>query len=552
MRDARRSPAVDQKGVVSDDARPRLAHARGVTSPFLHDWLFFHSELTPDAPAVATPTMRLSYGDLADRVRTLAGHLAASGIGPGDRVLIALPNAPATVVTGLAVNALGGTAVEVNRAWSPDVLAEIVTRSRVRRAFVWGRDARMWGTVLAGGPIDQLWVVHPGALPGALRDALRGVPASLLLEDGRIDPDLGPAPLPRTPELRADWPALILYTSGSTGRPNGVVQTFRNVDANTRSIVEYLELTAEDRALIVLPLFYCYGRSILQTHLFAGGSVILDNRFAFPRVVLEALASEQCTGFAGVPLTFEILRRQVDVSSIAFPRLRYLTQAGGAMAPDTIAWVRTAFHSAKLFVMYGQTEATARLSYLPPERAADKVGSIGIPIPGVEMRVLDERGRQLPPGEVGELVARGDNVTPGYLDEPEETAAILRNGWLWTGDLASRDADGFFYHRGRAKEILKIGGHRVSPVEIEHMIERHPDVAEAAVIGVHDDLMGEVPAALIVSRPGRTPTEADLRRFCREHLPAYQVPVTFDLVEALSRNESGKLLRAELATRYRD
>ena len=430
---------------MSDDARPRLAHARGVTSPFLHDWLFFHSERTPDAPAVATPTMRLSYGDLADRVRTLAGHLAASGIGPGDRVLIALPNAPATVVTGLAVNALGGTAVEVNRTWSKDVLAEIVTRSRLRGAFVWGRDARTWGTVLAGGPIDQLWVVHPGVLPGALRDALGGVPASLLLEDGRVDPDLGPAPLPGTPELRPDWPALILYTSGSTGRPHGVVQTFRNVDANTRSIVEYLEITAEDRALIVLPLFYCYGRSVLQTHLFAGGSVFLDNRFAFPRVVLEALASEQCTGFAGVPLTFEIIRRQVDVSSIAFPRLRYLTQAGGAMAPDTIAWVRTAFHPAKLFVMYGQTEATARLSYLPPRRALDKAGSIGIAIPGVELRVVDEHGRELPPGEVGELVAQGPNVTPGYLDEPEETASILRNGWLWTGDLACRDADGFFY-----------------------------------------------------------------------------------------------------------
>jgi len=538
---------------MSNEVRLSPAHVGGVTSPFLHDWLFFHSERTPDAPAVSTPTMRLSYGELGDRVRTLAGHLAASSIGPGDRVLIALPNAPATVVTGLAVNALGGTAVEVNRAWGPDVLADILMRSRARLAFVWGRDARTWGTVLAGASIDQLWVVHPGAFPGALRDALGGVPASLLLEDGRVDPGLGPArQQPCTPDLRLDWPAVILYTSGSTGRPHGVIQTFRNIYANSRSIVKFLELTAEDRALSVLPLFYCYGRSVLQTHLFAGGSVFLDDRFAFPRVVLEALASEQCTGFAGVPLTFEIIRRHVDVSTIAFPRLRYLTQAGGAMAPDTIEWVRTAFHPAELFVMYGQTEATARLSYLPPERAADKVGSIGIPVPGVELRVMDRQGRELPPGEVGELVARGENVTPGYLDEPEETAAILRDGWLWTGDLAYRDADGFFYHRGRASEILKIGGHRVSPVEIEQRIERHPDVAEAAVIGVKDDLLGEVPAALIVSRPGRAPSETDLRRFCREQLPAYQVPATFDLVEALPRNESGKLLRAELAARHRE
>ena len=167
----------------------------------------------------------------------------------------------------------------------------------------------------------------------------------------------------------------------------------------------------------------------------------------------------------------------MDVSTIRFDRLRYLTQAGGAMAPDTIAWVRAAFRPARLFVMYGQTEATARLSYLPPERADDKAGSIGIPIPGVELRVMDEPAIEAPPGEVGELVARGDNVTPGYLDEPEETAAILRDGWLWTGDLAERDADGFFYHRGRAKEVLKIGGHRVSPIEIEQVLARHPDVA---------------------------------------------------------------------------
>src|SRR3990172_10033213 len=123
--------------------------------------------------------------------------------------------------------------------------------------------------------------------------------------------------------------------------------------------------------------------------------------------------------------------------------------------------------------MYGQTEATARLSYLPPERAQDKGGSIGVPIPSVELRVVDDGGRELPPGETGQLVARGDNVTPGYLDEPEETAAILHDGWLWTGDLALRDADGFFFHKGRSKEILKIGGHRVSPIEIEHVIAAH-------------------------------------------------------------------------------
>jgi acyl-CoA synthetase (AMP-forming)/AMP-acid ligase II len=495
---------------------------------------------------VATPEARLSYGELADRVRALAGCLAADGVGPGDRVLLALPNTPATVVAGLAVHAVGATAVEVNREWSAEVLGGIVSRSRVRHAVVWGRDARTWAKVSSERPLS-LWVVQGGS--AALPEPLRGARASRLQDDGRVDP-AAPSAVPPPVEPRPEWPALILYTSGSTGTPRGVVQTFRNVNANTRSIAQYLALDADDRALVVLPLYYCYGRSVLQTHLLAGGSVFLDGRFAFPRVVLEALGSEGCTGFAGVPLTFEIIRRQVDVASLPFPRLRYLTQAGGAMAPETIEWVRGAFRPARLFVMYGQTEATARLSYLPPERAEEKRGSIGVPIPGVELQVVDEQGRELPPGEVGHLVARGENVTQGYLDEPEETAAILHDGWLWTGDLAYRDADGFLFHRGRSKEILKIGGHRVSPVEIEQAIARHPDVAEAAVVGVRHDLMGEVAVAFVVPRPGRTPSEAELRRHCRAELPAWAVPAALTWVDALPRNEAGKLLRAELAARH--
>jgi acyl-CoA synthetase (AMP-forming)/AMP-acid ligase II len=531
-------------------ARQDIAGAALPGTSFLPHWLFFHAERTPDAPAVASPTARLSYRELAHRVRTLASHLGAQGIGRGSRVLLALPNTPATVVAGLALNALGATSVEVSREWSAEVLGGIVTMSHVDQAFLWARDAPKWGVALAGRPIRHLWWVTRGSLPEAVADAPGSIPATLLVEDGHVGPDLGTAPAAVLPELSPDVHALVLYTSGSTGRPHGVIQTFRNIDANTRSIVEYLGLTAQDRALLTLPLYYCYGRSVLQTHLLVGASVFLDNRTAFPRTVMETLASERCTGFAGVPLTFEMIRRQVDVSTIGFPQLRYLTQAGGAMAPDTIAWARAAFHPANLFVMYGQTEATARLSYLPPDRAEDKAGSIGIAIPGVELRVVDAQGRELPPGAIGELVARGQNVTPGYLDEPEETAAILRDGWLWTGDLADRDVDGWFYHRGRAKEILKIGGHRVSPSEIEQVIARHPDVAEAAVIGLKDDLLGEVPAAVVVPRPGASPNVADLVRFCRERLPAYLIPVRFALVEALPRNESGKLLRAELASRY--
>ena len=498
-------------------------------------------------PAIATPTLHLSYGELAERVQALAGHLWAMGIRPGERVLAALPNSPATVVASLAVQALGGIAVEVNREWSPDVLADIVARTGVRHAFVSVRDLRAWSKICEQAALARLWVVSGGPLQASVLAHLGPTRATLLLEDGRVDPSLGGAPPAPKPTLDANAPALILFTSGSTGRPRGVIQTYRNVDTNTRSIVTYLSLSAEDRALLILPLYYCYGRSVLQTHLRVGGSVFLDGRFAFPRMVLEALDVEGCTGFAGVPLTYEIIRRQVDVSSLPRPRLRYLTQAGGAMSPETIDWVRAAFRPAELYVMYGQTEATARLSYLPPARAEAKRGSIGIAIPGVELRVVDERGCELPRGEVGQLVARGDNVTPGYLDEPEESAAILHDGWLWTGDLAAQDPDGFFFHRGRSKEILKIGGQRVSPVQIEQVIAEHPQIAEAAVVGAPDPLKGEVPVAYLVARPGTRPEAAILEAFCHARMPPYQVPVRFTLVEALPRNEAGKLLRAELA-----
>lgn len=520
-----------------------------MSSPFPPRWVLEHAERNPEAPAVDSQEARLSYGDLAERMRTLSAHLAAAGVRQGERVPIVLPNVPATVVASLALQALGACPVEMNRAWGVDAFGALLAQIRPRHAFVLDRDAQLWGQVARSHPL-HFWVVHPTELTPALGARLGGAVATWVRADGTLDgaqarARLSPFPAASDPES----PAVILYTSGSTGKPRAVVQTFHNIDANARSIVQYLGLTSADRAMLVLPLSYCYGRSVLHTHLRAGGSVFLDDRFMYPRLVLETLGAEGCTGFAGVPTTFEIIRRHVDLSSLRWPRLRYVTQAGGAMALDTIRWVRRSFHPARLFVMYGQTEATSRLSYLPPERAVDKEGSIGIAIPGVELKVVDDEGLELAPGETGHLVARGDCVTPGYLDEPEETAAILRDGWLWTGDLAYRDPDGFFFHAGRSREVLKIAGHRVSPVEIEHALERHPEVVEAAVVAVRNGLAGDAAAAFVVRQPAGSVTEADLRRFCRELLPAYKVPAAVTFVDELPRNASGKLLRAELAAR---
>jgi acyl-CoA synthetase (AMP-forming)/AMP-acid ligase II len=421
----------------------------------------------------------------------------------------------------------------------------VLAQARPRHAIVAAQDAVEWQEAQGSEAFAWTWVVRGGSDSPA-PNALGATPLSA---EGVLPPEARGLAAPPLHGVSEDAPAVVLYTSGSTGTPRGVVQTYRNIAANSRSIVEYLGLGATDRVMAILPFYYCYGRSLLQTHLLAGGSVFYDPRFMYPRVVAEAIGAEGCTGFAGVPMTFEIIRREVDLATVKMPRLRYLTQAGGPMRPDTIAWARQAFAPAKLFVMYGQTEATARLAYLPPERAEEKHGSIGIAIPGVELEVVDEAGAKLPAGEVGHLVARGENVTPGYLGAPEDTAAILHDGWLWTGDLARRDEDGYLFIAGRAKEMVKVGGFRVSPLEIENLVLEHPAVKEAAVVGVPDPLQGEVVVAFVVPRPAAPFDAQGLRRFCRERLPAYKVPARVEVVEAIPRNPSGKPLKAELAAR---
>jgi acyl-CoA synthetase (AMP-forming)/AMP-acid ligase II len=476
----------------------------------------------------------------------LAMALQDQGLGPGGRALLALPNSAAAVVAGLAVQLLGGTVVEVGATQTPEMLSLAIDAAAPRVAFVDAADRRRTD-LLAGHPsIHHLWLVGEGQTP--VTEAPGGRPTISHLSEAGLVKDPASSRAAIAPYRWDDprEPAVIIYTSGSTGVARGVMLSARNIVENTRSIVEYLHLTAEDRALLALPMSYCYGRSVLQTHLYVGGSIVFEDRFAFPRMVLETLAEERCTGFAGVPLTFELLRRRVDVSAMRFPALRYLTQAGGEMAPETIQWVREMFSPARLYVMYGQTEATARLAYLPPEDAERKRGSVGIAIPGVELRVAGDDGRTLPVGEVGQLVARGPNVCLGYLGDEEATARILRDGWLWTGDLAVCDPDGYFTLCGRADELMKVGGYRVSPVGIEHVLQSHPDVVEAAVVGRPDSLMGTVPVAFVVARAGTAPADADLRRWAQERLPPHEVPVEFSLIGQLPRNAAGKLLRAQV------
>jgi long-chain acyl-CoA synthetase len=339
--------------------------------------------------------------------------------------------------------------------------------------------------------------------------------------------------------------AVIIFTSGSTGTKKGVMLSHQNLIANTSSIVQYLQISEKDRICVVLPFFYCFGASLLHTHVRAGGSVVLAQSI-FLGSVIHTLDKYQCTGFAGVPSTYLILKHKTPFLSKPFPSLRFFQQAGGHLAPEVVQELISAFPDKQFYVMYGATEATARLSYLPPSDQARKPGSIGKGIPGVTLDVYDDEGQPVPLGKCGEIVARGENIMLGYYNDPEETKRVLRNGWYHTGDLGKIDEDGYIYVTGRIGTFIKSGGFKVSPVEIEDTIQKLPDAYGCVVIGIPHYLMGEAIIACIQSQNPTNEFKHQVLEHCRRELPTHKIPVDIVFVDEIPLNSSGKSDRRAL------
>jgi acyl-CoA synthetase (AMP-forming)/AMP-acid ligase II len=338
--------------------------------------------------------------------------------------------------------------------------------------------------------------------------------------------------------------AAIMYTSGTTGAPKGVALGHGNFAANTDAILDYLQLGPADRMVSVLPFHYAYGASLLHTHIAAVASLVLEPNLVFPHAVVDTIERSCATGFSGVPSTFALLLDRGVLQGRRLDSLRYVTQAGGAMSPAQAERLRRALPSARLFVMYGQTEATARLTYLPPEHLDARPGSVGRALRGVEIEIRGEEGRVLAPGHDGEVWVRGGNVMAGYWNDPVATAAVLRDGWLRTGDVGRVDADGYLYLAGRRSDIIKTGAHRVHPLEIEEALLELPWVAEVAVTGVDDPVLGQVIKAHVVAS-GAGDANA-VRAHCRARLAPHKVPRLVEFVPSLPKTLSGKIHRAAL------
>ncbi len=348
------------------------------------------------------------------------------------------------------------------------------------------------------------------------------------------------------PDVAPEQLAMILYTSGTTGLPKGVMLSHRNLASNALSIITYLGLTPDDRVMAVLPFYYSYGTSLLTTHVIAGGSLVLENGFHYPNLVLAKMAAERVTGFAGVPSTFAILLNNSSVKKYRLPHLRYVTQAGGAMSPRHATELAEALPGTEIIIMYGQTEASARLSYLAYKDLARKSGSIGKAIPGVRLTVRRDDGSVATPGEVGELVAEGPNVMLGYWGLPEETEKALRADGLHTKDLAKADEEGYLYIVGRESDMIKSGAHRVSAKEIEEVVLEIPAVQEVAVVGEEDEILGEAIKAYVVLRPGVACGRSEILSYCRANLPLYKIPKHVVFCDGFPKTATGKIRKSDL------
>jgi long-chain acyl-CoA synthetase len=504
----------------------------------VRDFLECTAQRLPGKTALVCGDRRVTYAEVDSMANRVAQALRAHGVQRGDRVVIHLTNGLAAVVAIFATLKSGAVFVPVNATAKADKVGFILQNCRATALVTDLKDT------LPESPWLKL-VVDCGAganqIPALRRNevAMESLADIFTLREAT-----------RPPRINSeDDLACLIYTSGSTGRPKGVMCEHRNVVFASGSIIEYLRNAESDIVLNALPLSFDYGLyQLLMTFRF-GGTLVLEDSFAYPAVVLQRIAEERVTGLPGVPTFFSLLLRQ-KLAAYDLSSLRYLTNTAAALPPSHVLELRARFPGARLYSMYGLTE-TKRTLYLPPEELERRAGSVGIPIPGTEAWLEDQAGRRIPPGRIGELVIRGRHVMRGYWENSVATAHRFRPGragerLCYSGDLFRQDAEGYFYFVGRKDDIIKSRGEKVAPKEVENVLFALPGVVEAAVLGVPDPVLGQAVKAYLVCR-GTLPTATRVQAHCRAHLEDFMVPREVEFRDSLPKNASGKIDKLALA-----
>jgi long-chain acyl-CoA synthetase len=481
----------------------------------------------PRQPAILFEEREWSYRDLERAASRTAHGLLAWGIGPGDRVALFLPNIPAFAVAYLAALKVGAIVVSASAMLTTEELAVLLEDSGAQVVFtveaLWPRLAP-----LVGDAVRRDRVV-------TCEGEVAGVPT--LDRFGAARPETCPAR-----DLEPATPAAILYTSGTTGRQKGATLSHANVASNVLAVQRYMRLGPEDRLLVTLPLFHVAAQNVLMNGgLSAAATLVLHRRFDAARCA-EAVEAHRITIVTGVPTVY-IALLNAGVRPRALASVRFYKSAAATM-PVEIArrWRDT--YGQTILEGYGLTETSPAATF--NHEYEYRVGSVGTPVELVDMRVVDEDDRDVPTGAWGEVVFRGSNVMLGYWNRPEETRAAMRGGWFHTGDIGYLDDDGYLYLVDRVKDMINAAGLKIWPREVEEVLYRHPAVRECAVVGMPDELRGEVAKAFMVLRPGAAVSPAELDAHCRASLATYKVPRIYEVVDELPKSPSGKILKRVL------
>jgi long-chain acyl-CoA synthetase len=474
------------------------------------------------------PEGNITYKEFNQRSDRIAIKLNEIGVKMGDRVAVLHPNSHQTLLAYCGIIKSGAAAVPVNSIYTPREIAYILNNS---------------GAVLLITRKDLLPVVEEirAELPGLRHLIVRSKNEQLESALARMT-SVGPTE-PRQLEFEPDQAAMIFYTSGTTGFPKGVVISHRNLYFGGPNVAQNYGLREDDVALAVLPMVhvFCVASPIFGA-MSSGGSVVVLEAFNTDRV-LEAIDEYGVTWFPGVPTMFNYLLGELDQAKHSMSSLR-MGLSGGASLPMEVRKQWEDRFGAKIIDAYGLTESTGLVT-TSPLYGRHKQGSIGITVSGVDAKLVDEDGEEVPSGQVGNLIFRGPNATSGYWQLPEENAAHIKNGWFYTGDHAYRDEEGFFFIVGREQELIITGGYNIYPREIEEIIYTHPAVNEAAVIGVPHPTKGEVPKAYVVLNEGKFLSPEQLVEYCRKNLAPYKKPLV-DFVNELPKNPTGKILKDKL------
>ncbi|HTX27890.1 MAG TPA: long-chain fatty acid--CoA ligase [Streptosporangiaceae bacterium] len=490
---------------------------------------------SPEHPVAVFDGGRLTYGELDRASDRVAAALAAAGIEPGDRVALQLPNMPQFLISYFGILKAGGVVVPLNVLLRAPEVAFHLGDSGARALITWegvlGEAAK--GAEAAG--VGTVYVVgHAGGSPGAL-------PFERLLD--------GEAPPCEMVTRQPADTAVIVYTSGTTGRPKGAELTHLQLYMNADIPGRLFDVRSDDIVITVLPLFHVFGlSSILDVCVRFGCTMSLVPRFT-PAAVLTAIGRDRVTIFEGVPTMFADLLSYPDLYAYDLSCLR-IAISGGASIPAPVLDAFEERFGVVILEGYGLTEtaSTTTFNVSVDER---RVYSVGKPIWGTQTQVWDSAGRPLPPGpeNVGEVVTRGMHVMKGYWHNPGATAEAFTGDWLHTGDLGYFDKDGFLFIVSRKKELIIRGGYNVYPSEIENVLHAHPAIAEAAVVGIPDERLGEEVMAVVILRPSMDLPERELAAYCRERMAAYKCPRVFQFRSELPKNTLGKVLKDELARR---